>query len=217
MTAQIGDTCRIKRKEYQILDCEKDLFDPRSVGISTTSCSTACWRGFKCEYVIKQNELLLSNLIVCCNECVEFNGIKPQELLERNPVGNYLYEDLNYKINYTGKLLLGDKFIQKYYIHMGFQNFWAFKDVKEYIFEEGNCIKYQDCSDIAKFARNIIDNPIIVPLTDKDKEYANKTHMSKEDINRFKLENFILQSFSRSHKERTKLFKLLKQGIILDE
>ena len=48
-----------------------------------------------------------------------------------------VYKDLNLFMKYTGKIVLGRGFINKYYIHMGFQQAWAYEEVIELVFENG--------------------------------------------------------------------------------
>lgn len=51
--------------------------------------------------------------------------------------GSYEYKDLGMPIDFTGKIVLGDGFLQKYYIHMGFQRAWAYERLIELDIEEG--------------------------------------------------------------------------------
>lgn len=47
------------------------------------------------------------------------------------------YGYLNIPIEYSGKILIGNDFIQEYYIHMGFQMPWSYKNLIELDFENG--------------------------------------------------------------------------------
>lgn len=71
--------------------------------------------------------------------------------------GYHRYSDLKISIPYTGKLLVGNEFMFKYYIHMGYQKPWGYKPIVELIFENGKLIAQNDLSQIAADLRDRID------------------------------------------------------------
>ena len=73
-------------------------------------------------------------------------------------MGHRVYDDLNIGVNYTGKILLGDGYMPEYYIHAGFQRAWAYKELKEFIFEDGILVKVNDYSDIVEAIREEAKN-----------------------------------------------------------
>lgn len=73
-------------------------------------------------------------------------------------MGHHLYQGLNLKMTYTGKLLVGRDFMHEYYIHMGYQRAWAYKTLIELIFEDGALIETNDQSDVAAQIRAKIKN-----------------------------------------------------------
>ena len=77
--------------------------------------------------------------------------------------GHRVYKDVNMPIPYTGKILLGDGFMQEYYIHMGFQRGWAYKKLIELVFEEGILLECNDLSHIAKAQREAMAQGNINP------------------------------------------------------
>ena len=77
--------------------------------------------------------------------------------------GHRVYKDVNMPIPYTGKILLGDGFMQEYYIHMGFQRGWAYKKLIELVFEEGILLECNDLSHIAKAQREAMAKGNINP------------------------------------------------------
>lgn len=177
MTAQIGDIYKYQKKEYTIVALSSAmLFDPKNFGLEPHASSTACWRGYWCEYAIDNDELLLKDLYLFNSEdnYPPFNGVEvsPQEFKEYDcyvgkgekpkkvtrPVhfGHRLYKDVNLQIPYTGRILLGDGFMREYYIHMGFQRGWAYKKLIELVFEEGVLLECNDLSHIAKAQREAI-------------------------------------------------------------
>lgn len=70
--------------------------------------------------------------------------------------GHRKYE-VEMKMNYTGKIVLGDRFLDDYYIHMGFQRAWAYEELKEYEFKNGVLVNTVDHSEYAKGLREMID------------------------------------------------------------
>lgn len=56
-------------------------------------------------------------------------------------------------IHFTGKLVAVDHFIHKYYIHLGYQQWYAFQEVQLLTFEEGLLRDIQDFSERAALIR----------------------------------------------------------------
>lgn len=64
-------------------------------------------------------------------------------------MGHHLYCNLNYRVPYTGRLLVGRGFLSKYYIHMGYRKPWSYRKLKELVFEKGVLVKVLDQSRVA--------------------------------------------------------------------
>ena len=153
MTAQIGDIYKYQKKEFTVVALSSVmLFDPKNYGMEPHASSTACWRGYWCEYAIEDDELLLNDLYLYNSDdkypslngvevsLPEFKEYKCQggkKIIMKAHFGHRVYKDVNMPIPYTGKILLGDGFMREYYIHMGFQRGWAYKKLIELVFEEG--------------------------------------------------------------------------------
>ena len=174
MTAQIGDKYKYQKQEFTIVALSsRMLFDPKDFGLEPNSRSTACWRGYWCEYDITDEELLLKNLYIFNSEgkypplngvevsppefkeyeCYRGNRKKREKVSMPAHFGHRVYRDVNLPISYTGRILLGADFMQEYYIHMGFQRGWAYKKLVELVFEEGVLLESNDLSHIAKAQR----------------------------------------------------------------
>lgn len=174
MTAQISDKYKYQKKEYTIVALSSAIhFDPKNWGLEPHTSSTACYRGYWCEYAVEDEELLLKNLYLfnIDDKYPSFNGVEvsPPEFKEyegymgngkkRKKVirpahfGHRVYKNVNLSIPYTGKILLGDGFMREYYIHMGFQQAWAYEKLIELVFEEGVLLECNDLSHIAKAQR----------------------------------------------------------------
>lgn len=147
MTAQMNDAFRYQDAEYALAGISKgELFNPLIFGLHPMMASTACWRGYIATYAVNDSHLVLDNLLINLHdmdlqslqmEVPLINGIKPISPAGRHSLFNNDYKDLNYRIHYTGGLLLGKGFIQELYVHMGFHPAWKYKKVIELIFENG--------------------------------------------------------------------------------
>ena len=179
-TAQIGDIFRYRQKKYGIVAMSAPvLFDPKNYGMEPHASSTACRRGFWCEYDIREDGLYLQNLYLFNRDdnYPEFNGVSPEppEYIQYvvNPgnnknikkkrrniptnFGHRLYKDVDLLIPYTGKILTGKDFLRDYCINMGFQQPFAYKTLIEFVFKEGLLTGVFDHSDVAKELRDKID------------------------------------------------------------
>ena len=177
MSAQIGDIYKYQGKEYTVVALSSSImFDPKDFGLEPHASSSACWRGYWCEYSIENDEIKLKDLYLFNrdNNYPPLNGkeVSPQEFEElecygkkrKKPkkatlpahFGHRHYKDVDMPIAYTGRILLGDGFMQEYYIHMGFQRGWAYRKLIELVFEEGILLECNDLSHIAKTQREAI-------------------------------------------------------------
>ena len=112
-------------------------------------------------------------------------GVEVKQIVDDcNIFGMNHYYELNKLIPFTGKMMLGSDFLSEYYIHMGFQQAWAYKTVKELEFENGHLININDYSDrVDKIRKHI-----------KDKQDVEDLH---DDIL-----GFVRDSFSRSYEDK---------------
>ncbi|MDE6640896.1 MAG: hypothetical protein K2K63_10250 [Acetatifactor sp.] len=73
-------------------------------------------------------------------------------------MGHHLNRNINIFMEYTGKILIGKGFINKYYIHMGYQRAWAYEVFEELVFDKGKLAKSVDHSEMAKKWRLDLEN-----------------------------------------------------------
>lgn len=168
MTAQIGDSFIYDGNAYVIVaeSLGKELFSPSEYGLKPTPFSTACRNGYWCNYEIS-DALYLQNLFIHCSngKYPDINGksvnIPPKYDRKKQAVesllfgdnGYRIYGNLNLKILYTGKILVGSGFIHRYYIHVGYQRAIAYKKLLEFEFEEGRLKNIEDLSKKAREKR----------------------------------------------------------------
>ena len=87
MTAQIGDIYRYGKKKYQIVAISAGMpFNPKHYGLEPHPSSTACYRGYWCEYSVDDEKLVLKNMYMfnMDDNYPPLNGIEvaPQEYEE---------------------------------------------------------------------------------------------------------------------------------------
>ena len=153
MSDQFEDKYRYHGKAYSYIESNtSDPFYPKSYGLNpdTETCS-ACCRGYFSNYSIIENKLYLMDLFVETKD-----GQYPQiaeveaDFSGTSTVMGYpVYKNLSLLLPYTGKMLVGNGLLKEYYRYFGFQEMWAYRDVKEFIFENGELKTVNDLSDIA--------------------------------------------------------------------
>lgn len=174
MTAQIGDSYKWNKREYQIVAETAPLnFNPQEYGMDPFGFCSACWRGYWCEFDINDKGLFLQNLYINNHSgnyptlngvsvspityhegiSIGMHGEKDEKVLIEDHLGHRMYENVMLRIPYTGRIVVGRDFIDQYYIHMGFQRGWAYKELREFSFEAGYLIETIDHSEEAKQMR----------------------------------------------------------------
>lgn len=158
MTAQISDKFRYKDDIYSIVAMSSAIsFSPTAYGIKPDFVCTACWRGYWCEYVITKESVILDNLYINSHDG-KYPAINGVEAHDADLMGHHAYEGLNLKIPHSGKILIGKDFIQKYYIHMGYQRAWSYQTLVELVFENGILTEENDYSELAAEIRSKCDS-----------------------------------------------------------
>ncbi len=166
MTAQVPDQFKFNEEEYSIIGVkDSHLFNPKDFNLKPRMASTACYRGFVVEYNCKNNELIVENLLINLEKPSKINGIKPKKIYSYGL--KYLYENLNLKLNFTGKILIARDFIDEMYVHMGYQRPIAFKKVIELQIEKGTIINTTDFSSIIAKLREEDPNKNVSPEYDE--------------------------------------------------
>lgn len=179
MTAQIPDIVTYRGQQYSIAGVDgTGLFKPEDHGLVPHALSTACWRGFHCEYSVEDAALLLEQVNIGLSEEDFSSGVQvfgrafesysfEATKLEKGvwvPVTAVAHDKivrgLHQPMSFTGGLLLGGEFIQEMYVHMGFHPAHKFRVVHELIFEDGNLQKAFDRSgEMANFRKAMASDP----------------------------------------------------------
>ncbi|MDE7422751.1 MAG: hypothetical protein K2N51_03530 [Lachnospiraceae bacterium] len=163
MTAQVGDRFIYKGDNYSIVAISNPIqFNPLDYGINPVACCSACWNGYWCDYHISMKGIMLQNLYINSENDYypEINNVNPEKEDKKSfqYMGHHLYRNINIFMEYTGKILIGKGFINKYYIHMGYQRAWAYEVLEELVFDNGKLVKTVDHSEMAKKLRKELEN-----------------------------------------------------------
>jgi hypothetical protein len=157
MTAQIHDSFLFNDKEYSIVGVNGDgLFDPFDFQLRPLGLCSACWRGYLCQYTLKDNKILIKWLRINLehsdqnqsefNQWPVINGVSPGKPHEDYPMFDTVYQNLDLPIAFSGGILLAEGFISELYVHMGFHPAWKFRTVYELLFKNGIVQEIRDVS-----------------------------------------------------------------------
>jgi len=181
LTAQINDKFKFNGVEYVVVGIDgPELFNPIDEGFKPKSASTACWRGFFLTFNATDMYLYLEELQINQDKVKIFKDIKP---VKGDYFFSHKYTNMNYKLPFTGKILIAKDFIDSMYVHMGFQRPMAYKTVIELIIENGDVKEVVDHSDMFEKRRNEDSNKGAEPKSSGEKD----------------IKDFVEKSFSREY------------------
>jgi hypothetical protein len=171
MTAQIPDAATYDGPDYVIAGIRGGaLFNPREHGLRPRQVSTACWRGYQCQYGIEADQLWLE--VACISapgwdlHCADFThapelfGVRAKP---GGPIFQLQFEGLHRPIEFSGRLLLARGFIRELYVHMGFHPAWKYRNVVECSFQGGMLSEVCDRSEAMATIRSCKDENDLEP------------------------------------------------------
>jgi hypothetical protein len=168
MTGQIPDSFLYEGEVYSLIGIEEEEpFSPLDYDIMPEMASTACWRGFVLYYKLDNNYLVLQDMQLNTQEAKKINGVKPKTTKD---MFKFHYQDLNLKLDYSGKLVIARDFIDEMYVHMGFQRATSFRKVVELDFKKGELLSVNDLSEEMEKRRSKDSAEGARPKTKKDKD-----------------------------------------------
>jgi hypothetical protein len=185
MTAQIPDSLLLENRKLSLVGVNGgELFNPSRFGLSPFPSFTACWRGFVCQYKVRDARLMLDQLQVSLAAPAEpgqrsafvgqagpaINGISPVFPNEAFPPLNNRYEALNLEVQFSGGLLAGAGFLRELYVHMGFHPAWKYETVYELITFDGQVSEVRDVSQGMAAIRDAMGKRAIQPDLDVDEQ-----------------------------------------------
>lgn len=125
MTIQTNDQILFCNEQYNVLSGD-EFFNPYEYGIRQFyGINTAIYKGYLCEYKVKNNQFYLDNLHLSLSTYfIDKNSNKEVLIKKATPPLNsvfvkefdngplsHIYENVNLKINYTGHLILAKNYI----------------------------------------------------------------------------------------------------------
>jgi hypothetical protein len=170
LTAQINDVFKFNGVEYVVVGIDgPELFDPVKEGFKPKTASTACWRGFYLTFEATDMYLYLNEMSIRQDEAKIFKGKKPTK---GDLFFTHKYENLKYKLPFTGRIIIAKDFIDSMYVHMGFQRALAYKTVIELVIKEGDILEVKDHSDMYEQRRNKDPNEGAEPKSPADEDIS---------------------------------------------
>jgi len=154
MTAQVQDSLHYLGQQHVLAAfSEGEPFSPIDAGYQPVMASTACWRGYMCDYEVKDGLLYLRELwvnhqpgeepTVRRGQPPDLNGVKAARS-DKSFVSDWQFSDVGLPIAYTGGLVIGRDFLRELYVHMGFHPAWKYQHVHELVFEQGRLVEARD-------------------------------------------------------------------------
>ena len=213
MSGQFEDEYYYQGKAYSYIKSNtSDPFDPKNYGLNpdTEMCS-ACCRGYFANYSIIENKLYLMDLFIEAQDgqYPAIAGVDVDFSQNAKVFGYPVYKNLSLFLPYTGKMLAGNGFIKEYYCHLGFQRMWAYRDVKEFIFENGELKTVNDLSDIAAKLRKEAPPGTLASIffrleeTEAMKPYLNEWWSPAKEQKKWTLNEILLEN-SQKLREKNK-------------
>lgn len=144
MTAQIHDNFIFKGEEYDLIGLKGgDLFSPEKFGMYPVMMDTSCYRGFYATYEISGGSLFLRDLTLSERDG---NYLPIDSVIPDKEDYQASYHNLSLRVPFSGELRLAKGFIEKLYIHMGYQNATSFKTVLDLTLDNGKVISVKNRS-----------------------------------------------------------------------
>ena len=133
MSQQVDDNFIYNDKEYILMALEypKKFLDLKKFKLKPIEMSTACWRGFVITFAVKNNQLIVDQILTNNQTYTkshkrktivinEINGVFPEIIEPKGLIDVFNeyrilhYNNLNYTLNYTGAIIIVKDFINKY-------------------------------------------------------------------------------------------------------
>ena len=145
MTTQVDDVVVFRGRMYALIGVNgRGLFEPGEHGLQVHMMTTACRRGYVCEYAVNDDQLYLIALRVGMAE-------PPTNLFgaDLRFIGSAAtYSPIRVPLSFTGGLLLGARFIRDLYPPMGHHPAWKYTEVLELRFSYGRLGEMADHSEL---------------------------------------------------------------------
>lgn len=150
MAGQIEDVVVVEGRMYALVGVNGlGLFEPDQHGLQVRMTTTACRRGYVCEYAVDDDGLFLTGL--------RLGMARPPARLfgaDLRVIGSAAtYSTLRVPLCFAGGLLLGARPTHDLYGHMGQHPVWNYTEVLELLFDDGRLVAVCDRSELMKQRR----------------------------------------------------------------
>ena len=154
MTTQMSNYFRYGNAECVVLDVTAEPFDPASLGFETFGARSDCWRGYVATFGLSKLHLVLDTLRIDTPPGADpreptgpaINGVTPWGNSLQRPNFNNHYEGINYDLDFTGGIVIGDQPMWTRVWQLGSLQTWDCGIVFELVFENGRLIREIDHS-----------------------------------------------------------------------
>lgn len=147
MTAQFPDKIEFDSESFTICDMpDGPPFLPAKFGLKPQPASTACRRGFTCEYALLDKRIHLSKLQVYLNlSSYELPPILNEEspIPYNNSFFDYIYYDVNMFLPFNGVLIVGRGNLNGNFRYAGLPPAHRFENVYKLNFSNGELVLWE--------------------------------------------------------------------------
>jgi hypothetical protein len=145
MTAQIEDVVVFRGRMYALIGVNgPGLFEPDKHGLQVHMTTTACRRGYVCEYAVEDERLYLIAL--------RLGMIQPPTRLfgaDVRMIGSAAtYSPIRVPLAFAGGLLLGAGSSHDDYVYMGRHPAWKYTEILELLVDDGQLVAVFDRSEM---------------------------------------------------------------------
>ena len=146
------DTLTYQGTEYAVTAIDGSaLFDPAEHGIAAGVLGSGCWRGHMCAYAVADTALTLRRHLVGEDPDTDvvptLRGAEPVRSRDDARYEDaFAFDDLDVRVEFTGRLLVGADPEPVGYLNMGFWPAWFYGRVLEVAFDRGRLTSVVDRS-----------------------------------------------------------------------
>lgn len=170
MTLQVSETIQYDEQTYEIKGfSDVEPFHSLGIEFNPIAASSACWRGYSCEYAVKDYRLYLEHLFVNHSDGNKTPSKEPpppvnavQATTSDCPeIGKWQYSNINLFLeNYSGGILVA-KGLKRDWGQAMNRHLWDYETVYELLFTNGVLLDSYNMNKItAEFKQRKNDRPV---------------------------------------------------------
>ncbi len=203
MSAQLPHRVWLDKEKYELSGSNTALpFDPKEYNLSPTAPHPKCWRGYVCQFRVKEGILLLDRLEVhdvqkgIKRRDQAINGKKPSKNSKRvfrflSKWGaiyfNKTYRKVELPLSFSGEWLLTQGGILDKPQNYAWHPAWRYQEVHLLKFEAGKLVFHRDLGDLMAEIRNGVER-----LASQGKDFSQVHEWVKEQFDGEQFEKLTL-------------------------